>query len=566
MHRLTAILLLSAILFYIPCGYSNTVPEQQHAIHDVLVTTEVLADLANKVGRSVVSARSVLGGSSPETFTLTPKTAALMASADAFLYIGYGSEDGVGKIAHEIRKGVRTFRLADLMGMGEVREAFWVSPSGAMALAGAIARVFAELYPEKAAIIEKNVEELRRELLELDAWIRSELGSSPGKPALATIRPSIDALARDYGFEVVARVADHFGTYEPSAARTMSFFERVRARGAVVLHEAEEEGSTLLELVEANSGRLGLRVAGPIYYERFDPERGIASYSDLVRWNVRMIASVSGEPPQTSGYPPVLLAVLVPGMLALLAIAVATSLVGSFAVMRGWAIFGDALSHGAIAGLAAAYLIGFDFYIGALAAGLFVAFSVSYLERRTGLRGDVVIAVTFTSMFALAVLMLSRSGGAALKLEDVLFADVMASSIEGVLGTVIFSAAVVAFLIAFRRTLLAYVTDPLWSETTGMRTALVHYALLMLLSVTVITAFMTVGAIPAVASMIIPPATALLVSNSPRSYLLASALIPSLSSLVGTAVSVLLDTNVGSTVVLVYAALFVAVALTRRRA
>ncbi len=565
MSRLEVILLLSAILFYIPGGYSNTVPERERTFHDVLVTTEVLADLVGKVGRGVVSVRSVLGGSSPETFTLTPKTAALVASADAFLYIGYGSEDRVGKIAHEIRKGVRTFRLADLMGMGDVREAFWVSPSGAMALAGAIARVLTELYPENAAIIEENYEELRTELMKLDAWIRSELGSLPERPALATIRPSIDTLARDYGLEVVAKVADHFGTYEPSAARTLAFFERVRERNAVVLREAEEAGSTLLELVEANSERLGLTVEGPIYYERFDPERGITSYSDLVRWNVKLIASVSGKSPQSPVNPPVLLSVLIPGLLALLAVAVATSLVGSFAVMRGWAIFGDALSHGAIAGLAAAYLVGFDFYVGALAAGLFVAFSVSYLERRTGLRGDVVIAVTFTSMLALAVLMLSRSGGATLKLEDLLFADVMASSSEGVLRTAIFSAVVVAFLIAFRRTLLAYVTDPLWSEAAGMRTALAHYALLMLLSVTVITAFMTVGAVPAVASMIIPPATALLLSSSPRSYLLASALIPALSCLAGTAVSVLLDTNVGSTVVLVYAAVFVAVALTRSR-
>jgi iron/zinc/copper transport system permease protein len=345
----------------------------------------------------------------------------------------------------------------------------------------------------------------------------------------------------------------------------MAFFERVREKGAVVLYEEVEEGSTLLELIEANSARLGLMVAGPIYFERFDPERGITSYRELVMWNVRMIASFAGAsqpPPENT---PVLLAVLLPGLLALIAVSVATSLVGSFAVMRGWAIFGDALSHGAIAGLVAAYIVGFDFYIGALAAGLFVAFSVSYLERRTGLRGDVVIAVTFTSMLALAVLMLSRSGGAALKLEDVLFADVMASSDEGVLGTVVFSSAVTAFLFAFRKTLLAYVTDPLWSEAAGMRTTLVHYALLMLLSVTVITAFMTVGAIPAVASMIIPPAAALLLTSSPRSYLLASALIPAFSSLVGTALSVLFDTNVGSTVVLVYAAIFVATALTLRR-
>jgi len=563
--RRTGILLLAVIVFCFPIGYSNDVPESPHEIHEVLVTTEVLADIAGNVGRGVVSVKSVLGGNSPETFTLTPRTASEIAGAYAFLYIGYGSEDKVGKIAHDIRKGVRTFRLIDLMGMREVREAFWVSPSGATALAEAVARVLSELFPEKARLIERNLEELRVELRDLDAWIRSELKSLRNPLALATIRPSLDALARDYGLEVVAKVADRFGTYEPTAARSMAFFERVREKGAVVLYEEAEEGSTLMELIEANSARLGLVVAGPVYFERFDPERGITSYRELVKWNVRLISSLAGAPERHQEGPPVPLAVLLPGMVALIAVSVATSLVGSFAVMRGWAIFGDALSHGAIAGLVAAYIVGFDFYLGALAAGLFVAFSVSYLERRTGLRGDVVIAVTFTSMLALAVLMLSRSGGAALKLEDVLFADVMASSDEGVLGTVVFSSAVVAFLFAFRKTLLAYVTDPLWSEASGMRTALVHYSLLMLLSVTVITAFMTVGAIPAVASMIIPPAAALLLTSSPRSYLLASALIPAFSSFVGTALSVLFDTNVGSTVVLVYAAIFVATALTLRR-
>ncbi len=565
MTRSIGVLISAAILLLLPIGYSNTAPENTHALDDVLITTEVLAEITGRVGRDVVSVRSVLGRTSPETFALTPGTAAEIAAAHAFLYIGYGSEEKVGKLAHDIRKGVRTFRLIDLMGMGEVREAFWVSPSGATALAETVGRVLSQLYPERSWLIERNLEELKRELKDLDAWIRSELGSSHKPPAVATIRPTLDALARDYGLEVVAKVADHFGTYEPSAASSMAFFEEVRARGAVVLLEAEEEGSTLTELVEVNSARLKLKVAGPVYFERFDPERGITSYQELVRWNVRLIASLAGVPQQPAEDVPVLLAVLLPGLLGLLAVSVATSLVGSFAVMRGWAIFGDALSHGAIAGLVAAYIVGFDFYVGALAAGLFVAFSVSYLERRTGLRGDVVIAVTFTSMLSLAVLMLSRASGAPLKLEDVLFADVLASSNEGVIGTVVFSSAVVAFILAIRKTLLAYVTDPHWSEAAGMRTALVHYLLLMLLSGTVITAFMTVGAIPAVASMIIPPATALLISSSPRSYLLASALIPVFSCLSGTALSVLLDTNVGSTVVLVYAALFAAVALTGRR-
>jgi ABC-type metal ion transport system, periplasmic component/surface adhesin len=138
--RYIGILVLAAIVLCFPSGYSNTAPEGPHAFPEVLVTTEVLADIAGRVGRDVVSVRSVLGRTSPVTFTLTPGTAVEVAGAYAFLYIGYGSEERVGRLAHEIRKGVRTFRLIDQMGIGEVREAFWVSPSGGMALADAVGR------------------------------------------------------------------------------------------------------------------------------------------------------------------------------------------------------------------------------------------------------------------------------------------------------------------------------------------------------------------------------------------------------------------------------------------
>ena len=60
MIRRTGILLLVAIVFCFPIGYSNDVTESPHEIHEVLVTTEVLADIAGSVGRGAVSVRSVL--------------------------------------------------------------------------------------------------------------------------------------------------------------------------------------------------------------------------------------------------------------------------------------------------------------------------------------------------------------------------------------------------------------------------------------------------------------------------------------------------------------------------
>jgi ABC-type Zn uptake system ZnuABC Zn-binding protein ZnuA len=60
-HRI-GILLLAVILLCFPIGYSNDVPEDPQKFHEVLVTTEVLADIAGSVGKGVVSVKSVLGG------------------------------------------------------------------------------------------------------------------------------------------------------------------------------------------------------------------------------------------------------------------------------------------------------------------------------------------------------------------------------------------------------------------------------------------------------------------------------------------------------------------------
>ena len=70
---------------------------------------------------------------------------------------------------------------------------------------------------------------------------------------------------------------------------------------------------------------------------------------------------------------------LIGGLIAV----IATSLVGTWVVLRGLAFLGDALAHGVIPGIAIAVLLGFSPIIGAFVAAIVMSGLVSVVSNRT---------------------------------------------------------------------------------------------------------------------------------------------------------------------------------------
>ncbi len=104
---------------------------------------------------------------------------------------------------------------------------------------------------------------------------------------------------------------------------------------------------------------------------------------------------------------------------------VATSVVGTWVVVRGLAFLGDALAHGVIPGLALAVLWGFNPIIGALGAALVMTLAVTLVSSRTNLREDTGIGLLFVGMLALGVIIVSKSTLFATSVTSLLFGDVL---------------------------------------------------------------------------------------------------------------------------------------------
>lgn len=211
-------------------------------------------------------------------------------------------------------------------------------------------------------------------------------------------------------------------------------------------------------------------------------------------------------------------------------VASSCALLGCFLVLRRIAMLGDAISHAVLPGIAIAFILTSSrasaiMFVGAVLSGILTTFLVQALSRG-GVQGDAAIGITFTSLFAIGVVLITRYGSSVdLDTDCVLYGEITyvpydvlflrgmnlgprAVWINGLLLLV--NLAVVALLYKqFKITAF----DPELAAAVGIPIVLMHYLLMGLVAVTTVGAFESVGAILVVAMIIVPAATAYLLTE-----------------------------------------------------
>jgi zinc/manganese transport system permease protein len=200
-------------------------------------------------------------------------------------------------------------------------------------------------------------------------------------------------------------------------------------------------------------------------------------------------------------------------------VAILSGIVGYFVIIRGQAFACEALSHVGFAGATFAALIGLPPLSGIIAFTLLAAFGMGALGNR--LRGrDIEIGMVLSFVLGLGVLFLSlytRSAGSAV---GILFGSILSVTRSAVLVTLgIGLAAVLALIVLFRPLLFASV-DPSLAEPRGIWVRGLSVLFLFLLAVAVSVAVQVVGVLLVFALLVVPAASAELVSYRPLSTIL----------------------------------------------
>lgn len=240
---------------------------------------------------------------------------------------------------------------------------------------------------------------------------------------------------------------------------------------------------------------------------------------------------------------------------------VATSVVGTWVVLRGLAFLGDALAHGVIPGLALAVLWGFSPIIGALAAALVMSGLVTLVSTRTTVREDTGIGLLFVGMLSLGVIIVSRSDSFSTDVTALLFGDVLGVTAADVRGQVVATMVVVAVVAVGHRPFLALTFNRDKAATLGMRPGLAQAALLAVLAVSIVASFQAIGTLLVFGLLIGPPATALLLVRDVRLAMVVSIAFGALSVVGGLVVSFHHGTAGGATIAGLSVALFFVVLL-----
>ena len=260
-------------------------------------------------------------------------------------------------------------------------------------------------------------------------------------------------------------------------------------------------------------------------------------------------------------------------------VAISCAILGCFLVLRKMAMVGDAISHAVLPGIVIAFLVveRFDsvfMLVGAAILGVLTTLLIEFLHRQGKLQTDASIGVSFTSLFALGVILISVFASQVdIDADCVLFGEIayvpldvwridlgegavlnLGATAAWWIGSVLLI--ILVFVIAFYKEMLLTTFDPSFASAIGINTSVWHYSLMSLVSLATVAAFESVGAVLVLSFLVVPPATAYLLTTNFKKMLVLSCLIGTVTAILGYYVASYLNASIAGTMTSVAGVIF----------
>lgn len=245
------------------------------------------------------------------------------------------------------------------------------------------------------------------------------------------------------------------------------------------------------------------------------------------------------------------------GTLATVLVAVPSAMLGVFLYLRRMSLVADALTHIAVLGIAATFLITGSVHplvmvAGAVVVGVISTSFIQVLSAKKKVREDAAIGIVFTVAFALGVILLSVFvKGAHIDTHCLLFGDVLGMSNDALMLLGVVAPIVVLGILLGYRWLAAVSFDELFAKNLGIPVTLIHYVLMTAVSTTAVASFEAVGAILSVAMIVVPAACAHLLTHRLHSMLAIAVAHGLVSAVVGMYMSIAFDVSSAGSIVMV---------------
>lgn len=248
---------------------------------------------------------------------------------------------------------------------------------------------------------------------------------------------------------------------------------------------------------------------------------------------------------------------------ALVTVAIASvvcALLSCWLVLIGWSLMGDAVSHAVLPGVVLAYIAGMPFAVGAVLFGFLAVALIGAVQQTSRIKEDAAIGIVFTTLFALGVVLVSVTPSET-DLTHIIFGNLLGVSTSESVQIAILATIVLLVVVVKHRDLTLYAFDATHAHAIGLNPRVLAATLLGMLALTAVLALQVVGVVLVVAMLIIPGATAYLLTNRFSVMLVIAPVIAVVCSVVGLYLSYYVDAASGGMVVLSQGAAFTLVFL-----
>lgn len=246
------------------------------------------------------------------------------------------------------------------------------------------------------------------------------------------------------------------------------------------------------------------------------------------------------------------------GLIGAVISGVCCSLIGVFVVLRGMSYVGSGIAHGCLAGVALAFLMGWNPLSTSAYFALAMVIIIELLNRRTALKVDSAIGVAFSLAMALAVLFIGMLQRYTPDIMGYLFGNLLGVTVTdlwimGGVGTL-----VVMVILLFFKEFQFSTFDPEMAAVSGIPAGLVSLILSILMGLTIVVSLQAVGELLVLALIVLPASIAHQLTRSFSRMTLLSVGIGVGVSVVGLILSFYLNIPSGSMIVLILGLLFFA--------
>ena len=231
-------------------------------------------------------------------------------------------------------------------------------------------------------------------------------------------------------------------------------------------------------------------------------------------------------------------------------------LLGSFVINKNMGFMADAMAHATMPIIAVGVFLGFSISALGAPAAILVALFLGFVIKNTNIGEDTSIGIIFSSFFALGFILIAVLD-VSINLEDLLFGQILAVSNFDVIIIFILFIIVATIFTVFYKQLLFYSFDPVGAQIRGLNTSFLNYLFLIMLSLAIIGSLQTVGIILVLSMLIIPAASAKLVTKSFNRSILFGVIFGVIASVSGLLLSYYFNLPSGPSMSLVATGIFI---------